>query len=133
MQAKYIILVVLIFIALYQNTESFASTGQCASCTLEPNRKPLLSSQGALLPYPRYEWSYSPDQYHCTPDVVYNPYNGYSNDNKNHTYNPLQLDSIHKLYGIIPESQLYYVKTEWEEHPQRCIQVYQSKSQLTDK
>ena len=94
------------------NLESFSSPrGGCDSCTLEENRIPPLSGKGMLLPYPRYEWSYRPEEYDCkSKDVLYNPFNGVCNNNKKHTYNPLGLYSKHSLHGIMPDRQLFYVK-----------------------
>jgi hypothetical protein len=58
-------------------------------------------------PYPRYEWSYRPDEWYCNnKGVLYNPYNGVHN--RNHTYNPLGLNMKHSLYGIMPKNQLFY-------------------------
>lgn len=82
----------------------------CDSCTLESPTKPPFSAQPALLPHPRYEFSYYPEEWNCTKGFKYNPYNGCQFNNKNHTYNPLQLKSSHKLYGIMPDNQLFHVR-----------------------
>ena len=96
------------------NLESFSvfnSDSSCSSCSFGENRTPPLSTKGMLLPYPRYEWSYSPEEYDCkSKDVVYNPFNGKCNNNQNHTYNPLRLHNKHSLHGIMPDKQLYNVK-----------------------
>lgn len=87
------------------------SASGCTSCTFEDNKLPPLSTKGMLLPYPRYEWSYRPEEWSCkTKAVQYDAFNGVENNMQNHTYNPLGLKAKHALYGIMPESQLYYVK-----------------------
>lgn len=83
----------------------------CGSCTLKPNLKPPFSNKSMLVPHPRYEWSYDPQQYHCNSQTVdYNPFNGRAFNNQNHTYNPLGLTSNYSLHGIMPNEQLFHVK-----------------------
>jgi len=97
------------------NLERFSLTNDY--CESTGNTMPPLSTRGMLLPYPRYEWSYSPKQWLCNSNkgVVYRPFNG--RDNLNHTYNPFNLQIKHHLYGIMPETQMFHMKNRMALQP----------------